>query len=75
MNETFNVMKAAIGEKHQVVIKIVKQLDDLMVRDPSVPREASRRTSDELDIPMPSSCLLDDGITCSMTLPVQEEED
>ena len=67
-------MKAAIGEKHQVVIKIVKQLDDLMVRDPSVPREASRRSSDELDIPIPSSCLLEEGITCSMTLLPEDEE-
>lgn len=68
-------MKAAIGEKHQVVIKIVKQLDDLMVRDPEVPREASRRSSDELDIPMPSSCLLEESIICSTTYPLVVEEE
>jgi hypothetical protein len=45
VNETFNVMKAAIGDKHQVVIKIVKQLDDLMVRDPFIPRSVSRQSS------------------------------
>jgi len=67
-------MKAAIGEKHQVVIKIVKQLDDLMVRDPSIPMESSRRSSDELDIPIPSISLLDEGITCSM-VPIQEEDE
>jgi hypothetical protein len=33
VNEIFNVMKAAIGNKHQTIIKIVKKLDvDLMIR-------------------------------------------
>ena len=33
VNDIFNVMKAAIGNKHQTIIKIVKRLDhDLMVR-------------------------------------------
>ena len=34
VNEIFNVMKAAMGNKHQVIVKIVKQLDETMVRDP-----------------------------------------
>jgi hypothetical protein len=33
VNKTFNVMKACISNSHQLVVKIVKQLDDLMVRD------------------------------------------
>jgi hypothetical protein len=33
VNDIFNVMKAAIGNKHQTIIKIVKRLDhDLMIR-------------------------------------------
>jgi hypothetical protein len=33
VNDIFNVMKAAIGNKHQAIIKIVKRLDqDLMIR-------------------------------------------
>lgn len=34
-------MKAAIGNKHQVVIKIIKQLDDKMVRDINEKKEMS----------------------------------
>ena len=34
VNEVFNVMKAAMGNKHKVIVKIVKQLDESMVRDP-----------------------------------------
>ena len=36
VNSIFNVMKACMGDKHQVVIKIVKQLDSQMVRDITV---------------------------------------
>jgi hypothetical protein len=50
VNDIFNVMKAAIGSKHQVVIKIIKQLDDKMVRDINEQREVSD---------MPISCLMD----------------
>ena len=33
INDIFNVMNAAIGDKHQAIIKIVKKLDhDLMIR-------------------------------------------
>ena len=33
INDTFNVMKAVMGERHQVIIKMVKRLDgELMVR-------------------------------------------
>lgn len=39
VNEIFNVMKAAIGNKHQIVIKIIKQLDDKMMRDINQRRE------------------------------------
>ena len=54
VNETFNVMKAAIGNKHQVVIKIVKQLDDLMLRDITL----DDTNLPSFEIPVPSSCLL-----------------
>jgi hypothetical protein len=66
VNETFNVMKAVSGGKHQVVIKIVKQLDDLMIRDVSVPRLDTSISHDyEMDfaIPVPSSVLMEDGIS------------
>jgi hypothetical protein len=32
-NQIFNVMKASMGDRHQVVLKIVKQLDNMMIRD------------------------------------------
>ena len=39
VNDIFNVMKAAIGNKHQTIIKIVKRLDhDLMIR--SLPEDS-----------------------------------
>ena len=58
VNETFNVMKAVIGPKHQVVIKIVKQLDDLMIRDVSTPRlDISDAQPEDIEIPIPSSSL------------------
>ncbi len=41
VNEIYNVMKAAIGNKHQVVIKIVKQLDELMIKDPTQKEDKS----------------------------------
>jgi len=65
VNDIFNVMKAAIGNKHQVVIKIIKQLDDKMVRDINERSEESFIKTDEIDIPLPSSCLLDMGISVS----------
>ena len=33
VNTVFNVMSAAISDKHQVVLRMIKQLDALMVRD------------------------------------------
>lgn len=51
-------MKAAMGNKHQVVIKIVKHLDEMMVRDPNEIEEEEALLmmgqDDELDIPIPS---------------------
>lgn len=65
VNEVYNVMKAAIGNKHQVIIKIVKQLDELMIRDPD---EKQEKIDDEemepFEIPMPASCMLD-GVSIS----------
>ena len=64
-------MKAAIGNKHQVVIKIVKQLDDLMIRDPSIsPVSIENSFEEDLDpfeIPMPSCALMDMGVSVSVT--------
>jgi len=34
VNEAFNVFKISLGAMHQAVIKIEKELDELMVRDP-----------------------------------------
>ena len=63
VNDIFNVMKAAIGNKHQVVIKIIKQLDDKMVRDINEQRDCDEGVvPEDLDIPIPSSCLLDMGV-------------
>lgn len=59
-------MKANIGHKHQVVIKIVKQLDDLMIRNPSIEQEqATEEMYPEPEIPMPSSCFMDMGVSMS----------
>ncbi|CDW89302.1 isoform c [Stylonychia lemnae] len=66
VNDVFNVMKAAIGQKHQVVIKIIKQLDDKMTRDINVKKEvmeSSETIEDDFEIPMPSSCMMDMGIS------------
>jgi hypothetical protein len=54
VNDIFNVMKAAVGNKHQVVVKIVKQLDELMVRDPYEPSQQSMIEEDSFEIPRPS---------------------
>ena len=68
VNDAFNVMKAAIGPKHQVVIKIIKQLDDKMTRDINVMKEINKSNEypeDDFEIPMPSSCMMDLGISVS----------
>jgi hypothetical protein len=49
-------MKAAIGNKHLVVVKIVKQMDELMVRNPYEEIEATIDEEEMLEIPRPS-CL------------------
>ena len=62
-------MKAAIGNKHQVIIKIVKQLDSLMIRDPY--EEVEKNTEEELEpfeLPVPS-CLMMEGISISGATP------
>ena len=67
VNEIFNVMKAAMGNKHQVIVKIVKQLDETMVRDP-YEEEASLEGVDDGEeemgeIPIPSSSMMEMGVT------------
>ncbi len=39
-------MKAAIGNKHQVVVKIIKQLDDKMIRDINEVRAPTSNSDD-----------------------------
>jgi hypothetical protein len=60
VNDAFNVMRAGIGSKHQVAVKIVKQLDELMVRDPNLKLQTNEANSDgrypsmdEVDFPIP----------------------
>ncbi len=63
VNDIFNVMKAAVGNKHQVVVKIVKQLDELMVRDPYEPSQQSMIEEDSFEIPRPSYLDMEVSIT------------
>jgi len=45
-------MKATMGKTHQIVMKIVKQLDSLMVRDISqAPEQAPAGEDGELEMP------------------------
>lgn len=58
VNHVFNVMSACMGEKHNVVIKIVKELDSTMVRDitvaPATETYQPEPPLDFLDIPKPT---------------------
>jgi hypothetical protein len=67
VNEIFNVMKAAMGNKHQVIVKIVKQLDETMVRDPYEEEggvEGMDDGEEEMgEIPIPSSSMMEMGVT------------
>ena len=71
VNDIFNVMKAAIGNKHQVVVKIVKQMDELMVRDPY---EESSEINEELSIEIPRPTCLDLGVEIECSEATKEEE-
>lgn len=68
VNEIFNVMKAAMGNKHQVIVKIVKQLDETMVRDPyeeeaGVEGVVDGEYEEMGEIPIPSSSIMEMGVT------------
>ena len=52
-NEVFNVMRATMGDKHQIIIKIVKELDPCMLRDIWVKKE-NEFPEEDFDIPVPS---------------------
>jgi len=58
VNMIFNVMNASMGDRHQVVLKIVKQLDNMMIRDISLPLKhpvyCPEPPLDFLDIPRPT---------------------
>jgi hypothetical protein len=59
-------MKAAMGNKHQVVIKIIKQLDESMVRDPYEEEVNEEEEQEDLcEVPVPSCSLIEMGVSVS----------
>lgn len=77
VNNVFNVMKACMGDRHQVVIKIVKQLDTMMMRDINVPPMLElyqpEPPLDFLDIPKPTFATSSDFDGSAEETPTREE--
>ena len=53
VNDSFNVMRGSFSNKHRVVVKLTKKLDELMIRDVWHEKEESEGEED-FSIPVPS---------------------